>query len=197
LEHLVGVFEEILEFVSGRSEYFLRQLRRHLDARHRRIFRDVADFIDLDARLASQRGFQLFRERRRFCVSAGEGAYKSRELRLRRRWRKVNARDSRGNQQLREAAFARGGPERHAVQQNLRSRSAQQHAAAAAVIQRVAQFFPRRFKLLRCFRVPKFVQPRKLQQNVQAADKRPRPASRFLTHNCGGKPLPLLTLFLQ
>jgi hypothetical protein len=63
LQHLVGVFEEILEFVAGRTEYFLRQLRRHLDARHRSIFSDVTDFIDLDAGLSGQCGFQLFRER--------------------------------------------------------------------------------------------------------------------------------------
>jgi hypothetical protein len=98
LQHLVWVFEEILEFVTRRAEHFLRQLRRHLDARDRRIFRNVADFIDLDARLSRQRGFQLFREGRRLRVSAGEGAHKSRELRLSGRWRKVNARDSRGNQ---------------------------------------------------------------------------------------------------
>jgi hypothetical protein len=108
LQHFVWIFEEILEFVAGRSEYFLRQLRRHLDARHRRIFRDVANFIDLNARLSRQRGFQLFRKRRRLGVSAGEGAHKSRELRLRGRWRKMNASDSRGNQKLREAALARG-----------------------------------------------------------------------------------------
>jgi hypothetical protein len=62
LQHLVRVFEEISKFISRGAEYLLRQLRRHLDARHRRIFRHVANFIDLDARVSRQCGFQLFGE---------------------------------------------------------------------------------------------------------------------------------------
>jgi len=98
LQHLVWVFEELSKFVARRPEYLLRKLRRHLDARYRSIFRDVADFIYLDARISRQRGFQLFREGRRLGVSAGEGAHKSRELRLRESRGKMNARDSRGGQ---------------------------------------------------------------------------------------------------
>jgi hypothetical protein len=85
LQHLVRVFEEVFKFVARRAEHLLRELRRHLDARHRRIFRHVADFIDSDAGLSRQRGFQLFGERRRLGVSTWEGAHKSRELRLRER----------------------------------------------------------------------------------------------------------------
>src|SRR5882672_908708 len=67
-------------------------------------------------------------------------------------------------------------------------------ADPAAVIQRPAQFFPRRLKLLRRFRVPKLVQPREFQQNVEAADKRPRPASCLRrTHNSRWRFQPLLT----
>ncbi len=183
LQHLVGIFEEIPEFVASRPEYLLRKLRRHLDARYGRIFRDVADFIHLDAGISRQGRFQLFRERGGFGISAGEGAHKSRKLRLREQRGKMDARNSRACQQLREAAFARGRSEWHAVQQNLRTRGAQKHTAAAAVIQRVAQFFPRRFKLLHRLHVSKLVKTRELQQNVQAADKRPRPASLFLEHN--------------
>jgi len=86
LQHLVGVFEEIFEFLASRPEYLLRQLRRHLDARYRRIFRDIADFVHLDAGVSRQRCFQLFGERRGLGISAGEGAHKSRELRLREQW---------------------------------------------------------------------------------------------------------------
>jgi len=57
LQHLVGIFEEIFEFVASRPEYLLRKLRRHLDARHRGVFRDVADFIHLDAGVSRERGF--------------------------------------------------------------------------------------------------------------------------------------------
>jgi len=98
LQHLVRVFEKIFELVASRPEYFLRKLRGHLDARHRRIFRDVADFIHLDARVSRQRRFQLFRERRGLGISAGERAHKSRELRLREQWRKMDARNSRASQ---------------------------------------------------------------------------------------------------
>jgi hypothetical protein len=98
LQHLVGIFEEVSKLVACRAEYLLRQLRCHFDARHRRIFRHVANFIHLDACISRQCGFQLFRERGRLGVSAGEGAHKSRELRLRECRGKMNARDSRGCQ---------------------------------------------------------------------------------------------------
>ncbi|PYT45340.1 MAG: hypothetical protein DMG47_08635 [Acidobacteria bacterium] len=108
LEHFVRVFKEILKFVARRPQHFLRELRRNLDARHGRIFRHVADFIHLDAGVPRQRGFQLFGERRRLRVSAGEGAHKSRELRLRKCGSKMDARDSRGSKKLRKTSFARG-----------------------------------------------------------------------------------------
>jgi hypothetical protein len=62
-------------------------------------------------------------------------------------------------------------------------RSAQQHAAPAAVLQRLPQLFPRRIKLRRGLGVAKLIQPRKLQQNVQAANKRPRSGLCFRTHS--------------
>jgi len=197
LQHLVRVFEEVLKFVPRRAQHLLRKLRRHLDPRHRGIFRHVANFIHPDAGVSRQRGFQLFGERRRLGVSAGEGAHKSRELRLRECGRKMDARDSRGSQKVREASFAGSRSQWHAVQQNLCARRSKKHTTAAAVIQRAAQFFPRRFKLLHGLRVPKLVQTREFQQNIQAADKRPRPASLFLNHSCRGWTLPLLTLSLQ
>jgi len=115
LQHFVGVFEEIFEFVASRSEYLLRKLCRHLDARHRGIFRDVTDFIHLDAGVSRQGRFQLFRERGRLGISAGEGAHKSRKLRLREQRGKMDARNPRTCQQLREAPFTCGRSEWHAV----------------------------------------------------------------------------------
>jgi len=58
----------------------------------------LSDFIHLDAGVSRQRGFQLFGEGGRLGVSAGKGAHKSRELRLRKSRGKMNARDSRGDQ---------------------------------------------------------------------------------------------------
>jgi hypothetical protein len=83
LQQLVGILKEIFEFVALRTQHFLRQLRRDLDARHGRIFRHVANLIHLDAGFSRQRGLQLFRQRRRLRISARERAYKPRKLRLR------------------------------------------------------------------------------------------------------------------
>jgi hypothetical protein len=190
LQHLVGVFEEVLEFVARGAQHLLCKLRGHFDSSHRGVFRDVADFIHLNTGFSRERRFQLFGQGRRLGVSARKGAHKSRELRLRKIGGKMNAGDTGSDQKLREASFAGCGAQRHAVQQNLRSGRAEQHAASAAVLQRVAQLFPRRFKLLRRLRVPELVQPREFQQNVQAADKRPRPASLFLNHSCRRYTLP-------
>jgi hypothetical protein len=60
LQHLVGVFKEFAELFALRAERLRRQLRRHFDSRHRRIFRHVADFVHLDTGVSAHRGFQLF-----------------------------------------------------------------------------------------------------------------------------------------
>jgi hypothetical protein len=80
LQQTVGILEEILELVALRAESFSGELRRNLDARDGRIFRHIANFVDLDACLARERGFQLFRERGRLRVAAGKGAHEAREL---------------------------------------------------------------------------------------------------------------------
>jgi hypothetical protein len=94
LQHLVGVFKEFPEFVALRAQRFRRQLRRHFDSRHGRVFRHVANLVHLDTGVAAQSGLQLFRQRRRLRVSAGKRAHKSRKLRLRHARGKVNARDT-------------------------------------------------------------------------------------------------------
>lgn len=94
----------------------------------------------------------------------------------------MNAGNAGRHQQLREASFAGGRTERHAVKQDLIARSTQQHAATAAVFQRLAQLFPRRIKLLRRLHMAKLVEARKFQQNVQAANKRARSALCFRIH---------------
>jgi hypothetical protein len=119
LQHFVRVFKEVSEFVTRRAEYFLRKLRRHLDPCHRRIFRNIANFVYLDAGLPRQRGFQLLGKGRRLGVSTWEGAHKSRELRLCEIRRKMNAGNSRGDQHLRETSFARRRSQRHSIQQDL------------------------------------------------------------------------------
>jgi len=81
--------------------------------------------------------------------------------------------DARRNQQLREAALAGRRSQRDSVQQNLGARRAEQNAASAAFVQRAAQFLPRRFKLRGSAHVPKFIQAREFQQNVEASYEGP------------------------
>lgn len=83
LEKFVGVFEEILELVALRTESLSGKLRGDFNSGDGRIFRNVSDFVDLDARFAGKRGFQLFRQRGWLGVAAGKCAHKSGELRLR------------------------------------------------------------------------------------------------------------------
>jgi hypothetical protein len=95
----------------------------------------------------------------------------------------VNAGDPRGGQQMREALLSCGRPHGNAVEQDLVSGRAQQHAAPAAVLQRLPQFLPSRVKLRRGLGMTKLIQPRELQENVQTADKRTRSGLCFRTHS--------------
>jgi hypothetical protein len=60
LEQLVGILKKVPELVALRAERLSRELRGNLDSGHGRIFRHVANFVDLNARLACERGLQLF-----------------------------------------------------------------------------------------------------------------------------------------
>jgi glutathionyl-hydroquinone reductase len=59
LQHLIGIFEEVAELVSLGAKRFGRKLRRHLDSSNGRIFRDITNFVYLDAGFAGERGLQL------------------------------------------------------------------------------------------------------------------------------------------
>jgi hypothetical protein len=124
----------------------------------------------------------LFRQRIGLCISSGKGSHKTRELRLPKIRREMNACNSGGREQLRETSFRRCGSQRHAIEQNLLARSAEQQPAFAAFFQRFVQFFPGCFKLRSCPHVTEFVQSRELQQNIQAANKLPRSRSCIGTH---------------
>jgi len=128
------VLKNLAEFVALRAEHFRRQLRRNFYSRHRTVFRHKSNFIDANARVAGHRGFQLFGKRTWLGISAREGARKSRELRLGKIWCEVNTCDTGRSQKLRETFFRRGRSERHTIQQNLISRSAQQQSRIAALL---------------------------------------------------------------
>jgi hypothetical protein len=123
LQEFVGVFKEIFELVALGAERLRGKLRGHLDSRHGRIFRNVANLVDLDAGFAGERGFQLFRERRRLRIPARKAAHEAGKLRLRQIRREMNAGYTGACQQLRETFFTGGCAERHAVQQDLIPRS--------------------------------------------------------------------------
>jgi hypothetical protein len=75
----------------------------------------------------------------------------------------VDASNSRAYQHLRETFFTGGRAQRHAIQQNLVSRSAKQKPAPAALIERTSELFPRSLKLRRRSHVAKFVEACELQ----------------------------------
>jgi len=98
LQHLLWIFEKVLELVRLSTKHLRGQLRSHLDSGNGTVFRDKSNFVDFDAWIASQRGLQLFRQRTWFRVSAGKCAHEPREARLRRIGCEVNAGNSRGGQ---------------------------------------------------------------------------------------------------
>jgi hypothetical protein len=105
LQELVRVFEEILKLVALCAESFGCQLRGHLDSRDGRIFRDIANLVDLDARFTGECGFQLFCERGGLGIATRKSAHEPRELRLCQSGREVNTGNSRADQHLRETFF--------------------------------------------------------------------------------------------
>jgi hypothetical protein len=146
-----------------RAESLRGELRRHLNSSHGRIFGDVADLVNLDAGFTGERGFQLLRERGRLCVAAGKASNKACKLGLRKIWREVNAGNSGTGEQLCETFFAGGSAQWYTVQQDLVSRSPEQEPAAAALIERTTELFPRSFKLRRRPHVTKFIEACELQ----------------------------------
>jgi len=119
LQEFVGVIKKIFEFVALRSENFCSELRCNFYAGNRRIFCDIADFVDLDAGFTGKCGFQLFGKRSGFCISSWKGADKSRKMRLHQIRRKVDARNSGSGQKLCETAFRSSSTKRYAIEQNL------------------------------------------------------------------------------
>ena len=94
----------------------------------------------------------------------------------------MNAGDAGSGEQLGEAPFGGGSAEGYTVEQNLGSRCAEQETCFAGFIKRGAKFFPRSFELSRGAHVAKLVETRKLQQDVEAANKLARGGSGINSH---------------
>jgi hypothetical protein len=62
LQQFIGVFKNVAKLVATRAQCLGRQLRRHLNSRHRAVFRHKPYLVDADARVTSQRRLQLFRQ---------------------------------------------------------------------------------------------------------------------------------------
>ena len=84
----------------------------------------------------------------------------------------MNAGDTRSNEQLCKATLRSRCAQWNAIEQNLVAGCTKEQARVAAFIKRKAQFLPRRFKLTHGAHMAEFVQPRKLEQDVQAAYER-------------------------
>jgi len=95
LQHLLRVFEQILELIALAAQHLSRQLRGHFDPGNRTVFRNEANFVDPDIGVARQCRFQLLRQGTWLGVAAGEGANKARKAGLRGIWCEVNAGDAR------------------------------------------------------------------------------------------------------
>ena len=111
----------------------------------------------------------------------------------------MNAGNTGRDEQLGETTFTRGRTKRHAIKKNLRSRRTQKDAAATAVVQRRAEFFPGCLKLGCRAHVSELIQTCEFQQDVQAADKRPRPPTSFRAHTFrrGVRPPPMCSTTLS
>jgi hypothetical protein len=116
LQHFVGIFKKILELVTLGSEHFGGELRGHFDSGNGGVFRDIANFVDFDAGLTGERGFDLLGKSGGLGCATGKRSHKTCELRLGKGWGEMDAGDSGGSQQLREAAFSRCRTKGHAVQ---------------------------------------------------------------------------------
>jgi hypothetical protein len=141
------------------------------DTRHGLIFRHKPDLIDFYAGIPGQSSFQLFGQSASFGAAGWERPHKPRELCLGGVWSEVNAGNPRPCQELRETSLSGCRTQWHSIEQDLIARSPEQQPGVPAFVERNPQFFPGSLKLRRSSHVAKFVQARKLQQNVQGANE--------------------------
>ena len=135
------------------------------------VFRDETNFVDSNAWNAGQRRFQLLGQDRGLGILRGESAHQPFQVFLRDARRELNAGEACGGKQLGKAALGGSSFDGHAVEQKLRAGGAQQQAGFIGDGNRLVQFVPGGLELLGRARMVKAVEPRILEQNVEAADK--------------------------
>ncbi|OLC88681.1 MAG: hypothetical protein AUH88_00600 [Acidobacteria bacterium 13_1_40CM_4_61_5] len=163
MQHLLWIFQHLLELVAVGSQDRGRQLRRHLHTGNTGILGHVANLVDLDTRVAGQSRLQLLRHLRGLRIPCGKCPGKTRKLRLCQRGREVNAGDPGGGQKLRKTPLGRAGPQRLAVKKDLVAGRAEQDTASPARLQCARKLAPRRLKLRSRADVPKLIKPGEFQ----------------------------------
>jgi hypothetical protein len=156
-----------------------QRLRGHLHcglhAGHRWIFTDKPNLVHAYAGVAFQGGTQLLgecaRSGRRASRTRGKGTDETGQAGLRTLLVEHDAGNARCGEQPRKALFCSCRFQRHPVQMELVAVGSKQQASSALSVQHRPQFIPGDLKLGGSSRVAKFIQPCKLQQNIQTADK--------------------------
>lgn len=144
-------------------------LRRHARFLQPRIRGHEANFIDADSLRARQRSLQLLREFRWFGLSSGKRSRESRQLFLVDAREKLHAGQARRGQQLCKLSFSRRTFQRHAIQQKLRTRRAQQQTALYFQRNGFVQLLRSNLELFERTDMVMAVQSGKLQQDIQAS----------------------------
>ena len=150
-------------------------LGRHGKFAGARIGGDKLDLVDADggAFVVAQALLDLLREVLRLGAAHGKGADQAGKVLERYFIGEQDTGKPGGGQQLCETALSLPGFERNAIEKKFIVRDAEQETSVAAFRQRLLKFFPGRVELALGALVGYSVQPRVLDQNIEAVQKRP------------------------
>jgi hypothetical protein len=181
LQQFLRIIKPLLHLGSVRAQSLRCHLHGGFHAGHHRIFAHEPYFVHANAGISFERRAQLFGQRScragRTSRSRWECADEARQRGLGTLRGEHDAGDPRAGYEPSEALLRCRGFQRHAVQVELVAVRSEQQAASALSLQDGAQFIPCDFELRRRARMAELIQPRELQQNIQAADEGAR---------CGG-----------
>jgi hypothetical protein len=173
LQQFLRIAKPVLHTIGVRTQGLRGQQTGRQGAALGRVCCHEENFIDSNIR-ACQRGFQLLSQDRRLRVIRWESAHQAFEVLPSDFRGELNAGEASRRKQLRKAAFGGRGINGHAIEQELRAGSAQQHAGFIRDGNGRVQFVPGGVELLGRARVVKTVEPRVLEQDVQATDESAR-----------------------
>jgi hypothetical protein len=136
---------------------------------------DELDFIDANGRILviADAFLKLLGEVLRFGAAHGKGPNQARKVFERDLVREQDAGEPGGGQQLCEAALGLAGFERDAVEKKLVVGDAEQKTSITALGQRLLELVPGGLELAFRALVVRSIQPRVLDQNIEAVEERP------------------------